>query len=357
MGMLYRRNKRDPATGQLELTGPYWVKYYVNGRPVRESTRTERETEARRFLKEREGRVAVGQPALPRVERIRYEEVADDLRRHYEISGERGLREADARLKPLKAFFTGRRVVSIDAADAERYVQARQAAGLTNGTINRELSMLGKMLRFAKKGRKVLHLPVIYKLKEAPPRQGFFEPEQYQAVRRHLREDLQVAVTIAYSYGWRRSEILTLTLAQVDLKAGTLRLEPGTTKNEEGRLVYLTPELRSLLTAQIERVRRLERRLGGISPYLFPHLNRPHQGTRIRNFSKAWRNACKRAGVPGMLLHDCRRTAVRNLVNAGVPERVSMTITGHRTRAVFDRYHIVSPSDLQEATRKLTGTI
>ena len=345
MGMLYRRGS------------VWWVKYYVNGRPIRESTGTDKEKQAERFLKDREGRAVTGQPVLPRADRIRYDEIADDLRRHYEISGERGLREADARLKPLKAFFTERRVANINATDAERYVQARQAAGLTNGTINRELSVLGKMLRFAYKGGKVLRLPVIHKLKEAPPRQGFFEPEQFQAVRRQLREDLQMAATIAYTYGWRRSEILTLTLAQVDLKAGTLRLEPGTTKNEEGRLVYLTPELRSLLTAQIERVRALERELGRIIPYLFPHLNRPHQGKRIKNFSKAWRNACKQAGVPGMLLHDCRRTAVRNLVNAGVPERVAMKVTGHKTRSVFDRYHIVSPGDLQEAARKLTGTI
>ncbi len=204
----------------------------------------------------------------------------------------------------------------------------------------------------------MLRLPMIHKLKEASPRQGFFEPEQYQAIRRHLREDLQVAVSLAYSFGWRvPSEVLTLTLAQVDLRAGTLRLEPGTTKNEEGRLVYLTPELRSLLTAQIERVRALERELGRIIPYLFPHLDRPHRGTRIKNFWNAWTTACKRAGAPGMLRHDFRRTAVRNLVNAGVPERVAMTITGHRTRAVFDRYHIVSPGDLQEAARKLTGTI
>ncbi len=130
MGMLYRR-------GEV-----WWAKYYINGRPIRESTRTERETEARRFLKEREGRVAVGQPALPRVERIRYEEIADDLRRHYETSGQRDLKEADTRLGALKVFFSGRRVVSIDAADAERYVQARQAAGVANSTINRELAML-----------------------------------------------------------------------------------------------------------------------------------------------------------------------------------------------------------------------
>ena len=335
----------------------WWVKYYIDGRPVRESTRTDKEHEAQRYLNSIMGRLADGRPMLPKADRIRYDEIADDLRRHYETSGERELREADARLKPLKAFFAGRRVANINATDAERYVQARQAAGLTNGTINRELSILVKMVKFAYECGKVFRLPVIHKLKEAPPRQGFFEPEQFQAVRRQLREDLQVAATIAYTYGWRRSEILTLTLAQVDLKAGTLRLEPGTTKNEEGRLVYLTPELRPLLAAQIERVRRLERRLDGIIPYLFPHLNRPHQGKRIKNFSKAWGNACKQAGVPGMLLHDCRRTAVRNLVNAGVPERVAMKMTGHKTRSVFDRYHIVSPGDLQDATRKLTGTI
>ena len=68
-----------------------------------------------------------------------------------------------------------------------------------------------------------------------------------QAVRKRLPNDLQVAVTIMYVFGWRLGEVMNLRLSQVDLEAGTLRLEPGTTKNKEGRVVYLTPELELLL--------------------------------------------------------------------------------------------------------------
>ncbi len=346
MGMLYRRG------------AVWWAKYYVNGRPIRESTRTDKQKEAERFLKDREGRAATGQPVLPRADRIRYDEVAEDLRRHYETSGERDLKEADARLKRLRAFFTGRRVANINATDAERYVQARQADGVGNSTINLELAMLMKMLRCAYERGKVLRLPVIHKLKEPAPRQGFFEPEQFNAVRRRLPEDIQVAVSIAYTYGWRmQSEVLSLELAQVNIEAGTLELYAGRTKNGEGRLVYLTPELKALLVAQVRRVKQLSRALNQVIPYLFPHLDERQKGERIRDFTRRWKSACVETGVPGLLRHDLRRTGVRNLVNAGVPERVAMKITGHKTRSVFDRYHIVSPGDLQEATRKLTGTI
>jgi integrase len=375
MGYLYHRKYAPPgqtykeakAAGELIESRIWWAKWYADGRPRRESTRTEKHEEAKRFLKTREGAAATGQPVLPRLDRIAYDEVAKDLRTHYETTGCRNLKEADGRLAPLKQFFAGRRVASIGPADVKDYVAQRQGSGIANGTINRELAVLLRMLRLAYEHGKLARVPVIRKLKEAPPRQGFFERERYDAVRARLLPDLRVATDLAYAFGWRvRNEVLTLERRQIDLKAGTIRLDPGTTKNDDGRLVFLTPTLTAALAEQLDRVDAFGRKLGRIIPFVFPHYadgprnpktgqRRYVRGDRRKDFRKAWGTARKRAGSPASLRHDFRRTAVRDIVNDGTPEKVAMMITGHKTRSVFDRYHIVAPEDLKAATARIAA--
>jgi integrase len=261
--------------------------------------------------------------------------------------------------------FGPRRAANVTGAEITAYVVQRQQAGAANGTINRELGTLNRMYTLERKAELLHRVPYIQKLEERNARQGFFEREQYEL----LPPDLQAVVTIAYTFGWRiQIEVLTLERRQLDLDAGEsgiLRLDPNTTKNGEGRFVHLTPELRALLTAQVERVRALEKKTGRVVPYLFPYLGRyrdsrygmkgQHVGTRRQDFRKVWRSACVAAGVPGALRHDFRRTAVRNLDRTSVPRSVAMAATGHKAEAVYRRYAIVRDSDMQGVARQLAA--
>src|SRR5262249_61289458 len=111
------------------------------------------------------------------------------------------------------------------------------------------------------------------------------------------------------------------------------------TKNDDGRIVYLTPEVKAVLLAQVERVEALQRRLGRIVPYLFPHLARGKRigkraGTRRRDFRKTWTTAGRQAGVPGRLPRCFRRTAIRNMERRGVPRSAATQLTGPKTATV-----------------------
>jgi len=344
----------------------WWISYNgSDGRRVRESTRTTDKETAKRLLKDREGRAARGEVLLPRVDRITYDEAKADLIAYYKTSGNRDLSEAEARLKHLDRFFSRRRLVTITPDVVTAYAADRQAdrkdeddnviPGAANGTINRELATLSKMLRLAFEHGKLQRQPIVKKLREADPRAGFVTREQFASVRKHLPEELRVAATVAYTFGWRKREVLDLQKGQYSAQDGTLRLDPGTTKNREGRVVRLTPELRVMLDAQVERVRGLGRRAEQVIRWLFPHLEGALAGQRISDPRKAWESACEAAGLPGLLIHDLRRSAVRNMEQAGVPRSVAMKLTGHKTENVYRRYAIVSDADLDSAAQKLSA--
>jgi integrase len=348
--------------GQLRKRGNvWWMRYYKHGQRIEESARTTKYEEARESMKSREGDVADGRPVSPKAGRLRFEDAAADMLADYEINGKRSrdnLKNTiiDGALAP---WFRGRRMADVTTSDIRAYVQQRLADGYAHATINRELSALKRMFRLAKQaGRFVGDIPHIPMLAEHNVRKGFFERAQFDAVRDRLTPTYQGLVTIAYYTGWRiNSELLPLEWHQVDRAAGVIRLEPGTTKNRDGR-VFKYGELDELVAAVDGLWARHEALAaqGILTPLVFCR----RRGQRIRTFWKRWRTACVAAGCPGRIPHDFRRTAVRNLNRAGVPETIAMKITGHKTRSVFDRYDITSEEDLAEASRKLqalAGTI
>jgi integrase len=152
---------------------------------------------------------------------------------------------------------------------------------------------------------------------------------------------LKSVVTFAYVTGWRKEEMLSLRWNQVDREAGTVRIAPGMTKGGEGRNIFLDGELKEVIEERWEE-RRLE------CPFVFHRAGEP-----IKDFRGAWQKALEETGLRGKLFHDLRRTAIRNMVRAGVPERVAMMISGHKTRSVFERYNIVSGTDLKEAAKRV----
>lgn len=370
----------------------YWIKYVQHGRIVRESTGTKNVSEARRILRNREGEVAKGVPITPDVGKITFDEAAEDLLNDYTVNRKRTLEDTRRRIKKhLSPFFGNRRLITVTTTDLRVYIAKRQKDGLPlqagseapvgNDTwpkphvrprpvspaeINRELTVLKRMFSLAIQAGKLVQKPHFPMLREDNIRKGFFERQHYQAILKHLPESMRPVVTFAYVTGWRiGSEVLPLEWRQVDMKTGEVRLEPGTTKNREGRVFYLTPELRELLSGQRKAANRLQRRRKMIVQHVFFHDETTKEGEpgvwaghRISEsgFYHAWCRARIEAGCPASIPHDLRRTAIRNMVRAGIPERVAMALSGHKTRCVFDRYNIVSDGDLRQAAKSLESS-
>jgi integrase len=378
MGCIYKR-------GRI-----YWIKYYRNGKPYCESSKSKKEADARRLLKKREGEIAVGK--LPGIyfDKVRLDELAQDFLSDYRINQKKSFKRAERSVNHLKEMFEGLRVVDITTPLINRYIEKRLSwtcrqckeiiepqdncphcgseqimRGAAPATINRELAALKRMFNLGAQQTppKVDRVPYIPMLKEDNVRKGFFEHDDFLALRDALPSYLKGFVTFAYKTGWRASEIQSLTWRQVDLSQGIVRLEVGETKNKEGRTVYLDAELRQIFEQQYESRKRQKK----LIPFVFPN---KEGDDKINEFRGIWNRACRDAGLgygykpskkyvekwkdklpSGPILHDFRRTAVRNMIRSGIPERVAMMISGHKTRSVFDRYNIVSDSDLKMAAR------
>ncbi len=232
--------------------GPWWIKYQVGGRPQCVSSHSQRKADATRLLQAREGDVVRGVPITASVGRVTFEDAAHDLINDYTTNRRRSLRVVTLRItKHLTPVFGHRRLLTITTADVRAFTARRQAAGASNATINRDLICLKRMCTLAMQAGKLTVRPYIPLLQEHHVRQGFFEPEQCTRVKRHLPAHMRGIVAVAHVTGWRTpSEILPLEWRSLDMKAGEVRLDAGTTKNGEGRVFPFTTALRRVLDEQ-----------------------------------------------------------------------------------------------------------
>lgn len=347
-GHLFRPKAKD-AAGRKREQGIWWLAYYVAGQLVRESARTTVKTDAAKLLRERIRSVETGEIMVGGASTL--DDLATLVANDYTNNGRRSIREvlrAFARLRDhFGPTFLARR---IDAAAVEEYKGFRRGVGKSNATINRELAQLRRGLRLAVRLGKLATLPTFALLRESRPRAGFLDPDQVAAVVSHLPNDLRPLITFLYWTGWRRSEAQSLEWRMVDRKTGVIRIED--TKNDEPRTIpyRALPVLQDLIEGQRAATTAIERASGQVVPWVF------HRGgERIKAFAGAWDRACRRAGLPGRLVHDMRRSAARNMIRAGVSQSVAMAIGGWKTASIFKRYAIVDERMIGEGLTKLSG--
>lgn len=284
----------------------------------------------------------------PQQDRLLVKDLLDDLEADFKLRQIKGLRPAASHLDVVRRALGDVRAVELTTATVNKFINQRLEAKKKPATINRETGMLRAALRLAFRRRQISSVLEISKLREDNARQGFFEQAEFEAVGEHMPECLKGFAHFGYCSGWRKSEISSLLWEDVDRLGRIIRLRSQNSKNGIGRMLALEGELWDIIERQWQ-ARQYEQEDGTVafSRYVFHR-----DGARIGDIRKAWASACKKAAVDGRLFHDLRRTAVRNMIRAGVPERVSMSISGHKTRAIFDRYNIVSEDDLRQAVQK-----
>jgi len=335
MGTLYQRGNT------------WWLKYYRQGKCYRESSGSTKKMVAKKLLSRREGDIAQGKSPGIQFDKISFEDLAENFLRDYRINQKKSLGKATRSVNHLSIAFERLTVPQITTPRINAFIESRIDEGAANATINRELAALKRMMNIGAKQtppivERVPHIPM---LEENNVRKGFFEHDEFLALRDALPDYLKGFVTFAYKSGWRVSEVTGLQWSNVDLQKRIVWLEIGTTKNKEGRTIYLDDELMDVFSDQ----RNIQKRGKKIVPYVFPNSKGDDS---IKVFRRAWLTACQKAAISDRIFHDLRRTAIRNMVRSGVPERVAMMISGHKTRSVFERYNIVSEGDLMIAAKK-----
>jgi integrase len=387
-----KAQKRERGEGGLIQVGDVWYMLWRrHGRQFRKSTGETVKQKASRVLDAKMQELRDGGPQVPDPERLRYADLRALYVQHYtdqQMKSRRWNTETGelyfaSSLNHLDEYFDGWKVSEITVEAINQFKSARQAAGAANGTINRSLAALRRMFKLATEQSKIKFTPAIKMLfepRDVSARQGFLEVSDYQNLFDALPPYIRPLLAMGFYTGMRLGEIIGLKWHQVKLSdhegESHVELAAEDTKNSKPRIAPLIDGLPEIL----ENLRRKNPNATG-SDFVFLTA----AGNRIQSassFIKPWRTACIKAAIRtklngkevishistgsqccsyceaenvekgtyiGFLFHDLRRSAVRNLTQAGVPRSLAMRISGHRTESVFERYNITTTQDVHNA--------
>jgi len=390
------RQKRPRGTGCIftyKNSDTQYIKFPLgDGTSKIECTYSKSERDAQKLLNKRIGQVANDTYVDAQARKITvadlYRDFEADLRNNDRTDGLlRAQRLWEARLEKHFGHIRARNLTTtmLDAYvawarnDPDEPGHDPDRESLTNATINRDMSALRRAFYLGLEKDKIAKVPKFPHLEESKPRKGFVR----EAAFRHLVSFakslwFRTLVTLAYTYGFRKGELLELRCEQVSLGDRAINLNPGETKNDDGRIAPFLDNVGALLQVLIAGKKDSD------------HVFTRGDGTPVRDFRDDWYALCRAAGLGeifcpscidseenhtialdaegrcprcskrakdpkyvGLLFHDLRRCAVRNMVRRGIPQKTAMTISGHKTPSVFERYNIVDETDLRIAVEKI----
>ena len=338
-----RGNGRVFQRGQV-----WWIAYYDNGQERRESSGSRERKEAVRMLRQRLGEIAAGVVHAPAPQRTRAVTMQDlfDLVEHNHQLNNRTSQSNGLCLRRMRKHFGRYTAQACTGLVISHYMAARQRAGRKPSTINREISILRFAFRLGYENDLVPRMPVIKNLPNLAVRNEFFTRSEIDSLLPCLPEYLRDVVLFGFLTGWRKGEITGLRWGNVNRAEAVIRLEPAQNKSRDVRVLALQGEL----VALIERRWRARKVGQTLALHVFHDA-----GCQLGNFRRAWLGACRQAGLGHRWFHSLRRSAARNMSLQGIPEKVTMSIMGHRTRVMFDRYNIVTEFDQRTYAKRLFG--
>jgi integrase len=296
-------------------------------------------------------------------EKVTFDNLVAGLTTDYKLNSRKSLKSAALNnIKHLRGFFGFDRALDITVDRLKAYQLRRRDQGASVATANRETAMLRRMFSIAIETGRLSRRPVFKMLDGEKIRQGFVEHGDFIRLVAALPEHLRPLIEFLYFGGWRKSAARNLEWKEIDIHGRTARLKIEDSKNSEPWVLPLAGRLWEIIQDRV-KARRLD------CVYVFHD-----EGTKIGDFRKAWQSACVAAGLgtfvkqepgggkkekqrqrkkyAGLIIHDLRRCAARNLSRAGVSEIVAMKITGHKTASMYRRYRIIDEREIREALEK-----